>query len=58
MDAEYLFSSRAANLLLISTEYYNYNSSEFRRVEISEIELIDCFLGVLKLILILAVTIR
>ena len=61
MDAEEIFSSRAENLLLISTEYYCSgccNSAGVRRAEKFQIELFDCFLGVFKLILMLAVTIR
>ena len=57
MDAEYIFSSRAANLLLISTGYCLCYFTDVRRAEKSEAELIDCFLDVLKLILMLSVTI-
>ena len=57
MDAEKILSSRAANVLLISTEYCCCNSTEVRTAEKSEIAF-DCFHGVLKLILMLAVTIR
>ena len=48
MDAEYIFSLRAANLLLISTEYSCCNSAEVGRLEKSKIELFDYFVDVLS----------
>ena len=61
MDAEEILSSRAANLLLISTEYCCSgccNSAGVQRAEKFEIELFECFLGVFKLILMLPVSIQ
>ena len=61
MDAEEIFSSRASNLSLSLTEYCRSGCCDcagVRRAEKFEIEIFDYFLGVFKLILMLAVTMQ